>query len=254
MYSCFHLNDRILGLASPQLPLGLQVNIWNKMPQPFFSRYNLFSFEVLLSKQCFRIPCIYVFPFNKYLLVGVISVSYYTSISCQDNTHFVFLNVRVVVKKLIFYGQADCKGWPPSVLFCGPKTVTFTKSAHLWDHKMDLQLANSKFYGHFYSSNIPKVWGLGFFFMNLLFLGPIWPNFYIIEYRAYFGHFSLVKSVKNIIVFLQRMECSNKKMKEKKSGLEFNFPLKSECGSLIFFVDFSPSPNNHLRWSYFDCG
>ena len=39
----------------------------------------------------------------------------------------------------------------------GPKTVTFTKSAHLWDHKMDLQLANSKFYGHFYSSNIPQI-------------------------------------------------------------------------------------------------
>ena len=27
MCNCIHLNDRILGLASPQLPLGLQVKI-----------------------------------------------------------------------------------------------------------------------------------------------------------------------------------------------------------------------------------
>ena len=60
------------------------------------------------------------------------------------------------------------------------------------------------------------------------------------DFRAYFGHFSLAKSAKNKIAFLQRKECSNKKIEENKSGLEFNCLLKSKCASLNF--DFSPSP------------
>ena len=50
-----------------------------------------------------------------------------------------------------------------------------------------------------------------------------WPNFNFVDFWAYFGHFSLVKSAKNKIAFLQQKECSNKKIEENKSGLEFNF-------------------------------
>ena len=62
----------------------------------------------------------------------------------------------------------------------------------------------------------------------------IWPNFKFVDFRAYFAHFSLVKSAKNKIAFLQRKECSNQKIEENKSGLEFNFPSKSKCASLNF--------------------
>ena len=37
-----------------------------------------------------------------------------------------------------------------------------------------------------------------------------------------------------VFAFLQQKECSNKKIEENKSGLEFNFPLKSNCASLNF--------------------
>ena len=64
----------------------------------------------------------------------------------------------------------------------------------------------------------------------------IWPNFNFVDFRAYFAHFSLVKSAKNKIAFLQRKECSNKKNEENKSGLEFNLPSKSKCASLNFEI------------------
>ena len=52
------------------------------------------------------------------------------------------------------------------------------------------------------------------------------------------GHFSPVKSAKNKIAFLQQKKCSNQKIEENKSGLEFNFPSKSKCASLNFEMDF----------------
>ena len=51
-----------------------------------------------------------------------------------------------------------------------------------------------------------------------------------------FGHFSHVKRAKHKIAFLQRKECSNQKIEENKSGLEFNFLLKSKCPSLNFEI------------------
>ena len=51
-----------------------------------------------------------------------------------------------------------------------------------------------------------------------------------------FWAFSLVKSTKNKIAFLQRKECSNQRIEENKSGLEFNFLLKPKCPSLDFEI------------------
>ena len=61
-------------------------------------------------------------------------------------------------------------------------------------------------------------------------------NFNFVDFWAYFGHFSLVKSANNKIAFLQQKECSNQKIEENKSGLEFNFPSKSKCASLNFEI------------------
>ena len=46
------------------------------------------------------------------------------------------------------------------------------------------------------------------------------------------GHYSLVKSEKIKIAFLQQKECSNQKIEENKSGLEFDFLWKFKCASL----------------------
>ena len=39
-----------------------------------------------------------------------------------------------------------------------------------------------------------------------------------------------------MVTFGQQKECSNQKIEENKSGLEFNFQLKSKGASLIFFI------------------
>ena len=75
-----------------------------------------------------------------------------------------------------------------------------------------------------------------FHLVKLSLLSPILANFNFVDFRAYFGHFSLVKSEKIKIAFLQQKECSNKKIEENKSGLEFNFLLKSKCPSLNFEI------------------
>ena len=43
------------------------------------------------------------------------------------------------------------------------------------------------------------------------------------DFRAYFGHFSLVKKVKYKMPNKQQKMASNKKMQENKSTLKFNF-------------------------------
>ena len=53
---------------------------------------------------------------------------------------------------------------------------------------------------------------------------------------ANFGHFSLVKSAKNKIAFLQQKECSIQKIEENKSDLESNLPSKFKCASLNFEI------------------
>ena len=67
-------------------------------------------------------------------------------------------------------------------------------------------------------------------------------NFNFVDFWAYFGHFSLVKSAKNKIAFSDLKECSNQKIEENKSGLEFNFPLKSKWPSLNFDFLFLTEP------------
>ena len=44
------------------------------------------------------------------------------------------------------------------------------------------------------------------------FWARFWPNFNFVDFQASFGHFSLVKSAKNKIVFRMQKECSNKKV------------------------------------------
>ena len=68
----------------------------------------------------------------------------------------------------------------------------------------------------------PKYCRKGFYFKKVSLLARFWPNFNFVDFRAYFGHFSLVESAKNKIAFLQQKECSNKKIEENKSCLEFN--------------------------------
>ena len=84
---------------------------------------------------------------------------------------------------------------------------------------------------------------------NYHFWARLWPNFNFVDFRAYFRHFSLVKSAKNKIAFLQQKECSNKKNEENKSGLEFNFLLKSECPSLNFEIWFFGANLTEPYWS-----
>ena len=69
---------------------------------------------------------------------------------------------------------------------------------------------------------------------NYHFWARFWPNFNFVDFRAYFGPFSLVKRAKNKIAFLQQKKCSNKKSEENKPTLKFNFLWKSKCASLYF--------------------
>ena len=77
---------------------------------------------------------------------------------------------------------------------------------------------------------------------NYHFKALFWQNFNFVEFRAYFGHFYLVNSAKNKIAFLQQKECSNQKIEENKSVLEFDFLWKSKCASLYFDFWFLDEP------------
>ena len=70
---------------------------------------------------------------------------------------------------------------------------------------------------HFYS--ILFIWS--FYFMIFHFWAQFWPSFSFVDFWAYFGHFSLVKSATDKIAFGMQKEC--------KSGLGCKFPLKSKC-------------------------
>ena len=95
----------------------------------------------------------------------------------------------------------------------------------------------------FIVQTFPKYCRKCFYFMKLSLLSRILAKFQFCWFSGFFGHFSLVKSAKNKIAFLQQKECSNQKIEENKSGLEFNFISKSKCASLNFDFNFSPSPN-----------
>ena len=124
--------------------------------------------------------------------------------------------------------------------FCHRKFHFFgLKNGHFWqkwlfsDHKkwhFWWQNQNSK--TTFIVQTIPKYCSKGVYFMNLSLLSPILAKFQFCWFSGPFQPFFLVKSAKNKIAFLQRKNCSNKKIEENKSGLEFNFLLKSKCPSL----------------------
>ena len=78
--------------------------------------------------------------------------------------------------------------------------------------------------------------------LSRVFIARICHFFNFVDFRVYFGHFSLVKSAKNKIAFLQQKDCSNQKIEEKRWGLEFNFLLKSKCASLNFDFWFLTEP------------
>ena len=58
-----------------------------------------------------------------------------------------------------------------SAIFCCPKTVTFAKSAHLWDQKNGTSGGKIKILRPFYSSNIPQIWPLQHLFHGFITFG-----------------------------------------------------------------------------------
>ena len=94
---------------------------------------------------------------------------------------------------------------------------------------------NQNFKTIFIVQTFPKYCRNGFYFIKIS-SAWFWPNFNFVDFRAYFGHFSHVKRAKNKIAKGQQKECSNQKIEENKSGLEFNFLWKSKCASLNFEI------------------
>ena len=68
------------------------------------------------------------------------------------------------------------------------------------------------------------------------FLGPILTKFQLCLFSGLFWAFSHVKRAKNKIAKGQQKECSNQKIEENKSCLEFNFLWKSKCASPNFEI------------------
>ena len=160
--------------------------------------------------------------------------------SCWYTRHFCRKNQKITAyflqKKLFANSSSTLFVNLPSTLKCHfvvrkqsllPKVPIFeTKKWHFW-----WQNQNSK--ATFIVQTFPTYWRQSW---NYHFYARFWLNFNFVDFRAYFRHFSLVKSAKNKIAFLQRKECSNQKIEENKSGLEFNFPSKSKCPSLNFEI------------------
>ena len=117
------------------------------------------------------------------------------------------------------------------------------KDRHFWQKwpfldqkKWHFEWPNQNSKTTFIVQTFPKYCHKGFYFMKLSLLSPILAKFQFCWFLGLFWAFFPWKSAKNKIAFLQQKECSNKKIEENKSGLEFNFPLKSNCASLNFEI------------------
>ena len=58
------------------------------------------------------------------------------------------------------------------------------------------------------------------------FWARFWPYFNFVDFRAYFGPFSLVNRDRQKMADLQRKMASNQKMQENKPTLKFNFTIE----------------------------
>ena len=116
-------------------------------------------------------------------------------------------------------------GYHISVIFSGPKTVTFAISVHLWKQKNGTYggpIKKSK--TTFLVQTFPKYGPMAFISWIYPFWVRFWPIFNLGDFWAYF-----VKWYKYKMPECARKECSNRKVEENKSGFEFNFTLEFKC-------------------------
>ena len=79
-----------------------------------------------------------------------------------------------------------------------------------------------------------------------------WPYFNFVDFRAYFGPFSLVNRDRQKMADLLMKMASNKKMQENKPTLKFNFTIEKRWGVSIFEL-FGPQHLSHRALSTWLC-
>ena len=88
----------------------------------------------------------------------------------------------------------------------------------------------------FIVQTFPKYCRMGFYFMKLSLLSPILAKFQFCWFSGLFWAFFPCKKCKKKSHFCSGRSAQIKKFEENKSGLEFNFLLKSKCPSLNFEI------------------
>ena len=78
----------------------------------------------------------------------------------------------------------------------------------------------------------------------MTFIWWIWPYFNFVDFRAYFGPFSLVNRDRQKMADLLRKMASNQKMQENKPTLKFNSTIEKRWGVSIFEL-FGPQHLSH---------
>ena len=132
-----------------------------------------------------------------------------------------------------------------SAIFCGPKTVTFAKSAHLWDQKKGTLIGQIKILRPLLQlKHSPNMVTMTFIWWIYHFWARFWPYFNFVDFRAYFGPFSLVNRDRQKMADLLRKIASNKKMQENKPTLKFNFTIEKRWPVLIVEL-FGPQHLSH---------
>ena len=76
------------------------------------------------------------------------------------------------------------------------------------------------------------------------FWARFWPYFNFVDFRAYFGPFSLVNRDRQKMADLLRKMASNQKMQENKPTLKFNFTIEKRWPVSIFEL-FGPQHLSH---------
>ena len=84
------------------------------------------------------------------------------------------------------------------------------------------------------------------------FWARFWPYFNFVDFRAYFGPFSLVNRDRQKMADLLRKMASNQKMQENKPTLKFNFTIEKRWPVSIFEL-FGPQHLSHWALLYSSC-
>ena len=84
------------------------------------------------------------------------------------------------------------------------------------------------------------------------FWARFWPYFNFVDFRAYFGPFSLVNRDRQKMADLQRKMASNQKMQKNKPTLKFNFTIEKKWPVSIFEL-FGPQHLSHWALLYKNC-